>query len=404
LTTLVDVITYCAMKTRHVLVSGASIAGPALAFWLAKQGTRVTVVERAPALRDGGYAVDFRGASVDVLRRMGLLDRVLAAQTGMGAVSYVDATGRPIVDLPASFLSGEVEILRGDLGRILYDATAGTTEYVFGDSIASLQETSDGVDVTFERGGSRRFDLVIGADGVHSNVRMLAFGDESELVHHLGYYLAVFSTPNHLGLDHTGRYYNVPGKLAAIYSTRDAQAARAFFLFASPALDVDHHDVAQHKWIVTDAFAGVGWEVPRLLDALTDAGDLYFDSASQVRLPRWSTGRIALLGDAGYCASPLSGMGTGMAIVGAYVLAGELASAGDDHGAAFARYEQRMRPYVTKCHAFADKGGSWMAPSSRLGIWCRNVATRTLRFAPSILLNRIAAGPSNAVALPDYLT
>jgi 2-polyprenyl-6-methoxyphenol hydroxylase-like FAD-dependent oxidoreductase len=336
------------------------------------------------------------------MRRMGLLDAVDRAQTRMGKVSYVDATNRELAEMPSNFLSGEVEILRGDLSRILYDATKATTEYVFGDTIASLRETPDSIEVAFDRGAPRRFDFVIGADGLHSNVRALAFGDEREFIRHLGYYLAVLTVPNHLALDRTGRYHNLPGKLAAIYSARDNTEARAFFLFASPAREYDRHDTAEHKRIIADAFADVGWEVPRLLEALADANDLYFDSASQIHLPQWSKGRVALLGDAAHCASPLSGMGTGLAIVGSYMLAGELASASDDHVAAFARYEERMRGYVSKCQAFANRGGAWMAPTSQFAIWRRNVALRALRFVPNGIMMRLAAGPSNAVAIPDY--
>ncbi|MEU7742583.1 FAD-dependent monooxygenase [Nonomuraea sp. NPDC049158] len=315
------------MKNTNVLISGASVAGPALAYWLHRHGFTPTIVERAPAPREGGYAVDFRGeAHLSVLRRMGVLADIERARTGMGSMSYVNSAGRPQAQLPADLFSGDVEILRGDLARILYDATEDYTEYIFGDSITSLTEDAHGVAVTFERGATRRFDLVIGADGLHSNTRRLAFGPEEGFVKHLGVYCAIFTTANHLGLDHTGHAYRTAGKLVAMYSARHNAEAKAVFYFGSPALDLDRHDVARQQAVLTEQFTGTGWQSDRLLNDMRHAPDFYFDSVGQVHMDGWSRGRVALIGDAAYCPSSLSGMGSGLALVGAYVLAGELAA------------------------------------------------------------------------------
>ncbi len=391
------------MENQSVLISGASGAGPALAYWLSCYGVQSTVVERASAPRDGGYAIDFRGVSVDALDRMGLLADVQRAQTNMGAVSFVNDAGRRLASLPAAFMSGEVEILRGDLTLILYAATKDTTRYVFDDSITNLAQQCDGAHVTFERGASAVFDLVVGADGLHSNVRALAFGDESRFIRHLGYYVAIFTVANHLNLDHTGLYYNIPGKLAGIYSARQNTEAKVFLCFASPPLPYDRHDIERQKTIVAETYAGVGWEVPRLLDAMQQADDFYFDSVSQIHIDSWSSGRVALVGDAGYCASPLSGMGTGLAVVGAYVLAGELKAAGGDYHAAFAHYEHAMRNYVARCQKIALGADKGFVPRTRRGIWLRNQAMRGIPYLPwKGVFTADLRKAANAITLKEY--
>ncbi|MDX6469537.1 MAG: hypothetical protein QOF75_1340, partial [Gaiellaceae bacterium] len=225
---------------KNVLISGASVAGPALAFWLHRFGFSPTVVERSSELRAGGYAVDFRGAvHLGVLERMGILDEIRHHQTNLRALTYVDHDDRPLATMPGEIFAGDVEILRGDLGRILHDATRHGTEYLFGDSIEALEQHDDGVQVTFERSAPRTFDLVVGADGLHSNVRQLAFGDNTGVVRDLGLYVSTFGTTNFLDLDRAGVLYSTPGKTASIYSARDNTEAIAMLYFNSPALDYD---------------------------------------------------------------------------------------------------------------------------------------------------------------------
>jgi 2-polyprenyl-6-methoxyphenol hydroxylase-like FAD-dependent oxidoreductase len=391
------------MQNRNILISGASVAGPALAYWLHRYGFRPTVVERAPQLRGGGYAVDFRGAvHLSVLAKMGLLDHIRAAQTHLSATTYVDADGRPVARMPAEIFAGDVEILRGDLGRILYQATRESTEYLFGDSITGLRQDDDGVHVTFEHAAPHTFDLVIGADGLHSAVRRLAFADQPDPVHDLGLYVSIFSVANSLGVDHAGLLHSVPGRTAAAFSTRDPAQAVAQFFFAGPGIDYDYRDSAQQQKIVADAFAGVGWHVPELLAQMAGADDFYFDSVSQVRLDRWSAGRVALIGDAGYAAGP-GGNGTGTAVVAAYVLAGELAAARGDYRAAFERYERLLRPYVARGQKQATGGLRFLAPATAKLIRQRDRTFRVLSYLPAKRLIRyLSTRTAAAIKLPDY--
>ncbi|MEV7616327.1 FAD-dependent monooxygenase [Streptomyces sp. NPDC089799] len=344
------------MMTKNVLISGASVAGPALAYWLHRHGFHPTVVERADTIRPGGYAVDFRGEALDVLDRMGLLDGIRALDTEMGDATMVDAEGRPYATLPSAVFAGDLEVLKGDLTRMLYEATRGTTEYLFGDSVTGLTEDPDGVLVTFGHAPPRRFDLVVGADGLHSRTRALAFGPEQRYVRHLGIYTAIFSLDNYLGLRNTGQLYAAGGLAANMFTARANTEARAALHFAAEDLEYDRRDPAQQKRIVAERFAGEGWEVPRLLEEMAAASDFFFDANAQVEMDRWSEGRVVLLGDAGYCAGPTSGRGTSQALIGAYVLAGELAASGGDHTTAFAAYEREMRGYVTEHQALGREG------------------------------------------------
>ncbi|GAA0447676.1 FAD-dependent monooxygenase [Streptomyces olivaceiscleroticus] len=388
---------------RTVLISGASVAGPALAYWLARHGFRPTVVEIAPALREGGQAVDFRGEThLTVLRRMGLLPELRRLRTGGSPIRFVDERGRQLLRLPAEFMGGELEVQRGDLARVLYEHSAAAAEYVFGDTITGLTETASGVRVTFRNGPAREFDLVIGADGLHSTVRRLAFGPEEHYVRHLGYYAATWQLPNDLGLTagEGAVGLNVPGRLASVGADhRDPTRAGAMCVFAAPELPYGRHAVEEQKGLVADAFAGLGWHVPRLLGSLRAAPEMYFDSISRADVPVWSKGRIGLVGDAA-CGATLGGMGTGTALVAAYVLAGELARADGDHRAAFARYERRIRPYAEGCQKGGDRTGPFLAPRTATGLWLRN----TLLSRRFLLQRMLKEGQkvSSTVELPDY--
>ncbi|WET79774.1 FAD-dependent monooxygenase [Amycolatopsis sp. QT-25] len=388
--------------TTTVLISGAGIAGPALAFWLHKRGFAPTVVERAPALREGGSAVDFRGEQMALLERMGILEDVRARETAMGAQVIVDTRGKKVAQMPSVFFSGEVEIERGDLTRILYDHTKDHVEYVFGDYITGLDERSDGVEVSFAHGEARGFDLVVGADGLHSGVRRLAFGEEERFRTDLGLHTAGFTAPNHLGLDHLGRLCSVPGRTVMVASGRDRSALNVSFVFASGPLEVGRRDVEAQKKALAERYADFGWEVPALLESLGGADALYFDSVSQIHLDRWSQGRVVLLGDAAWCAGP-GGSGTGLAMMGAYVLAGELAAAHGDHEVAFARYEEKMRGPIKVSQKQAAGIGTFLAPQTRFMVGYRNFLYRVLGSKPMTrVFTWLTSRAANAATLEDY--
>jgi 2-polyprenyl-6-methoxyphenol hydroxylase-like FAD-dependent oxidoreductase len=337
----------------RVLVAGASIAGPALAHWLCRRGAEVTVVERAPGLRPGGQAVDARGVAKEVIRRMGLDAAVRAARTETAGAYTVDADGNVLETFRADDHGGdgyiaEIEILRGDLSRVLHDNTRDGVEYVFGDWIAELAQDADGVDVAFAGGEERRFDLVVGADGLHSALRAMVFGPRERFVRHLGLVLAFYTVPNEFGLDRWLIDYQdqESGRSAGLRPIQDATRAMAMCSFPSADFDVDYRDVAAQKRLLRERMAGLGWLTPRILAHLDDTPDFYLDQVAQVVMDRWSSGRVGLIGDAAFCSSPMSGAGTGLALVGAYLLAGELAAAGWDPDAGFAGYERRMRSFV----------------------------------------------------------
>ena len=374
-----------------VLISGASVAGPALAFWLHRAGHDVTVVERAIAVRDGGYPIDLRGTAVDAVERMGVLDQIAAARTGTRQITFVGGSGRRIAAFDPERLIGNpdtraVELPRGDLTRILYEATRHDVDYVFCDSIATLDQDADGVRVTFERSARRTFDLVVGADGLHSTVRRLVFGPEAQFRRDLGFTYAGFSVPNTFGLDREAVICNIPGRAATLYAVRDLPQATALLSFAGPAPAIDRHDVAGQRQLVADAYAGMGWHVPGLLALMRGADDFYFDTVSQIRMPAWTRGRVALIGDAGYAPSFLSGQGTSLAVVGAYVLAGAL-SAERDVAAALPAYERAMRGFAARNQAIAESGGDIVMPATRAALWRRNAV---LRLAP--LADRLGLG------------
>jgi len=366
-------------------------------------------VERAPAPRDGGQAVDLRGAAIEVARRTGILDAARAARTGTRGTSYVNSAGKRLASLNGAFGvidARDVEIVRGDLVSILYEAARNDVEYIFDDSISSLTEAADGVTVIFERSAPRTFHLVVGADGLHSRVRGLVFGPESRFIGHLGLYLAVFTIPNDLELDHWQLIYVTPGKSVTVTSARGNREARAIFFFASEPLDYDHRDRGQQQDLLAAAFARTGWEVPGLLRAMREAPDFYLDSVSQVRMDSWSAGRVTLVGDAGYCPSPLSGQGSSLALVGAYVLASELSAADGDHRDAFARCQQRMQDFVERNQQIANGNAKRFTPTSRRQIWLQNQGIRALPYMPGknwvlSLATRGVKEAANAITLPS---
>ncbi|MFJ9676467.1 FAD-dependent monooxygenase [Streptomyces sp. NPDC101194] len=377
----------------RILVSGASVAGPVLAYWLTRHDFCVTVVERAPALRrTGGHAVDLFRPAMYISKKMGVLPRIEERAIGTNRMTvYREGSRRPVrADLSKIFGAASdrhVEIMRDDLSEIYYEAARDDVEYVFGDSITAI--SPDG-EVRFENGAPRRFDLVIGADGLHSNVRRLVFDEESRLDAFIGAHLGVLTLPNVFDLDNELLIHVGVGRTAGMYGARHLGDARALFLFRSER-EFDHrHDVPRQKELLRGAFAGMHAHVDRWLDELDRTPAFYFDSITQLRMDTWSRGRVTLVGDAGYCPGPAVGGSTSLAVVGAYVLAGELARAGGDHERAFPAYERVMAEHVRGSRAVALSAAKTLIPTSRLGVWGLAQGAR--------LISALPAGPGRALA------
>jgi 2-polyprenyl-6-methoxyphenol hydroxylase-like FAD-dependent oxidoreductase len=368
---------------REVLVSGAGIAGTALAYWLNRHGHAVTVVEKSAAVRGGGYPVDVRGAALDVVREMGLLPALREAHVDLRRLTFLDRDGAEVASLHPHAVTGgvpgqDLEVRRGDLTDALHTAVRDDVEFVFGDSIAALDRSGHGVDVTFHGGAQRTYDLVIGADGTHSRTRERLFGPEERFHRYLGYCFAVFTMRNTLGLSHETVMWNTPGRAAALYAVGDGEDVHAFLTFARPEPPMAAlRDPEARRALVASAFADAGWQVPGMLAALRDADDLFFDRAGQIRLPRWSSGRVALVGDAAYAPSFLTGQGTSLALAGAHRLAAALAG-GRDHTTAFAAYEHALRESVTGTQDLAGRGGATLFPTTAQALEQRDDRLRRL--------------------------
>lgn len=393
------------MTEARALVSGAGVAGPALAYWLSRAGFHVTVVERAPALREGGQAVDFRGpVHRAVLEKMDVWDAIVQLRTRPGELLLVDRRDNVRATVPESMLSGDVEILRGDLCRILYDRTREDVTYRFGDQIVGIEDRAANVDVMFQHAPPETFDFVVGADGLHSGVRALAFSDEKNVLRHHGYRIASFGTPNLLGPRRGATSYCEPGRGVCLTATSD-ERGRALLVSTGGPITARDRDPIEGKDAIFARFAGMCWKTPQVLECLRDATDLYVDAIATAHVDRYSNGRVVLLGDAAQ-GGTLGGQGTSVAIVGAYVLAHELsraAGSGAHPAAAFARYEESMRPYATRCQRGAVRAGSFLAPRTRFGILMRSVMYRALTSrALAGTFERLIRSAASDLVLPEY--
>jgi 2-polyprenyl-6-methoxyphenol hydroxylase-like FAD-dependent oxidoreductase len=341
---------------------------------------------------------------MDIIERMGLLDRLMDRSTGTERMTVLREGARRPTTIDLRRLMGgisrrHVEIMRDDLGEIVYDATRDDVDYVFGDEITALDD--DGR-VTFAHGVPRRFDLVLGADGLHSGVRALVFGPEAMYAKWIGAYIAVATIPDYLGLRDDMVGLTGPNRIVAVYSARHMTDARAVFLFRPPAeLQYDRHDVDGERRLLRAEFGDLGWEVPRLLDETDRATAFYFDSVTQLRMSHWTRGRVALVGDAGYCPGPAVGGSTSLAVVGAYTLAGELAAAGGDPAVAFPAYEAALADYVQRSRRFAITMAKRIIPSTRAQAWALTTGAKAFASLPAAVGRRLAAMGDNGMGLHD---
>lgn len=401
------------LLNRSVLISGAGSAGQSVGYWLRRYGFEPTVVERSPGPRKGGFAIDLRGAAVEVADRMGILEACRKAAVNMREIRRYNAEGEVIWQTDGNFgagegVAGDVEVLRDDLTDMLQESACEGVEYIFGDSITSITQDDDGVNVTFAHGAPRRFDLVIGADGLHSKVRELTFGPADQFKRPLGLYAGIFTIPNTLKLDRQWLMRQMPGKMISNIDYGPGKHTRGLLVFSSPPLDFDRSDLEAQKAILAQAFAGdTSWGVQTLLDGLRISTDLYFDEVTQIHMPRWSNGRVVLIGDAGYAPTLLTGQGTSLAVVGAYVLAGELKAAGGDFQIAFARYEEEARPYAEQNQRILTDCPEMSVPATKEEVDRREDRFRLLQDDPNAVEDDDSAGvfiqsAANAIQLKDY--
>jgi 2-polyprenyl-6-methoxyphenol hydroxylase-like FAD-dependent oxidoreductase len=388
-----------------VLISGAGIAGPTLAFWLRKYGFAPTLVESAPALRTSGYVIDFWGLGYDIAEKMGLLPDIARIGYHVQEVRIVDDRGRRLSGFAAQVFRGltngrYITLGRSDLSKLIYDWISGSCEIIFGDSITGLREAEGEVHVEFEHGAERRFDLVVGADGLHSRVRKLVFGPQDRYEKDLGYRVAAFETAGYRPRDELVYIiHSAPGRQVGRFTLRND---RTLFLFIFRGRgEPEAHGVGEQKAILRRIFAGDGWEIPQILAALDTCNELYFDRVSQIHMDAWSQGRVALVGDAGFCVSLLAGQGSALAMTAAYVLAGELATSQDRPQEAFRRYEGRLRPFIQAKQQAAERFAAAFVPRTRPGVFFRNQVVKAFRI-PAIARIAIGRDIRDELELPRY--
>jgi 2-polyprenyl-6-methoxyphenol hydroxylase-like FAD-dependent oxidoreductase len=393
------------MTNKSVLISGIGVAGPTLAYWLAKIGFRPTLVERAAELRTGGYVIDFWGLGYDIAERMGLANDINRIGYHMREMRIVDDRGQRVTGFGTKvfreLMNGRyVTIGRSDLSRLLFEKARDTTEVIFDDEIVGLQEQAECVQVQLKRSGQRRFDLVIGADGLHSDVRSLAFGPQYQFEKQLGYVVAAFEVRGYRPRDEdVYLMYGQPGRMVGRFTMHNNRTL-FLFVFAASGGSLPATPDLQKK-MLREKYGDGKWECPRILDELDRTHELYFDRVSLIRMERWSRGRVALVGDAAFCVSLLAGQGSALAMISAYVLAGELADADGRHEKAFDKYEAFLRTYINTKQRGAERFAAVFAPKTHWGMWFRNQVIKTFAI-PGLARFAIGRDIIDTLQLPDY--
>jgi len=346
------------LKNKKILISGASIAGLSAAYWMNSLGCEVTVVEIAGQPRTAGAAIDIRGGADEAIKRMGVYDEIKAARLHVELIEFKnadDTTARQMVtgiegeELP----DNDIEIERDKFIGILYGKLKNEVEFVFNDSIIALNETADEINAAFKNSAERSFDLVFGCDGSHSNVRKLLFGEESEYTHFLNAYFSITTVNKLLIKQKVMQMYNEPDKSVMLNAYQN-KTDIIFCFYSDHEIPYDYRDIAQQRKMISEQFNSVRWRTPELLAEVVGVENFYFDKFCQIKMPSWTKGRVALIGDAGYCASPAAGMGASLSISGAAALADALVKKNGDFELAFADYNKVLRPFIEEVQATAE--------------------------------------------------
>ncbi|HTW67225.1 MAG TPA: FAD-binding domain [Bryobacteraceae bacterium] len=395
----------------RILISGAGIAGPTLAYWLLQYGFEVTIVETARDLRTGGYVIDFWGAAYDIAGRMGVLPEIERRGYMVEEVRVVNRGGKRIAGFPASVFTRAtggryISIPRSALAEVIYRTIEDGVEVIFGDSIHAIEQAANSVRVSFEHAETREFDLVIGADGLHSRVRQLVFGPETKFEKYLGYKVAAFDVAGYRPRDELVYVmYPQVGQQIARFSMRDDRTMFLFTFADELRDDARTRQIQGQKAVLRERFENSGWECPAILDALDSCDELYFDRVSQVRMEAneglWSRNRVTLAGDAASCVSLLAGEGSGLAMIASYILAGELHRCGGRYADAFARYQERFGPFILEKQNSAKRFAGIFAPKSRFSLFLNNQVMNLLTIG---WVARLAAGRAflDNIELPEY--
>ncbi len=393
------------MKKQKVLISGAGIAGLTLAYWMQKSGMDVTVVEKASHLREGGYMIDFWGLGFDVAEKMGIIDDLAKAHYTIPEFQFVNEKNERVGGFDVSKLRSLIQyrhfnLLRSNLEKILFETVKNNVTMMFSDFIRSINPTNSGVVVTFGSGSEAEFSIVIGADGLHSNVRNLKFRHEEQFEKYLGYYAASFTIDNYLKEDRIFYSYSTPGKQVSLYSLRENKLATLFVFKSKVKLTASVEEECA-KEVLRSVYRNVGWECPRLFEAMNESPDFYFDSVSQIQMDDWFSGQVALVGDACQCVSLIAGQGSSLAMAGAYILAGELKEAGGEVQTAFHNYERILKPEIGRKQRLAQEFASSFVPDTKFAIWKRNTFTNLmlLPFVSRWFINKYLA---DRIRLKNY--
>ena len=394
----------------RVLISGAGVAGPTLAYWLARYGFKPTIVEKAPRLRTGGYIVDFWGAGFEIAERMGVLAEISRKAYKVREVKVVDASGTKVAGFPTDAISEVMQgrfltLPRSELAATIFCKIQDRIETLFGDSVTGIEQDHERVRVTFESGAARDFDLVVGADGLHSRVRELVFGCEERFEKYIGYMVAGFECDGYPPRDDlVYLMFTELGQQVMRFSMRDDRTM-FLFTFVDEKGEALPNDLAAQKALLRARFCESGWECSRILDRLDETEDLYFDRVSQVRMEgqpgSWTRGRVTLIGDAACCVSLLAGQGTALAMVAAYILAGELHRAGGDYARAFAKYQELFAPFVRQKQDSALRLRVLFGPKSKRAMFVRNQLMNLMRI-PWIARTALGRELVDKIKLPEY--
>jgi len=364
-------------EAKRVLIAGASFAGLSTAFWMNQLGFAVTVVEVAPNLKKGGTPVDIEGSTVATIKRMGIFDKVQANRLKMLGLEFKNADdvteGGMSRQTDDSAASDDCEIERDVLLEIMFDAVKDSVEFRFGNGIASIQETPSEVTVSFKDGTRGSFDLLFGCDGNHSSVRRMHFGPEADYANFLGQYFSITIVEGSLIKENTTQMFNVPGK-AAMLNAYNNKTDIVLCFSSEEEIAYDYRDEAHQRLIIAEQFQGMGWRVPELLEKVESSKTFYFDKISQIKMPSWTKGRVGLVGDAAYCASPAAGMGGSLAIIGAAALRDAFANNDGQFEAAFHEYNEAFRPYLEDVQARAANNLDMLVPMTEEAIRVRNAS------------------------------